>query len=60
MRDAKLAQDTLPNGMGIEWTELSYQQITAGNTTLFVFPLCVLLAFWCWRRSGKAGRCRSW
>jgi hydrophobe/amphiphile efflux-1 (HAE1) family protein len=42
---AKLAQDTLPNGMGIEWTELSYQQITAGNTTLFVFPLCVLLAF---------------
>jgi hydrophobe/amphiphile efflux-1 (HAE1) family protein len=42
---AKLAQDTLPNGMGIEWTELSYQQIMAGNTTLFVFPLCVLLAF---------------
>ncbi len=41
----KIAAETLPNGMGIEWTELTYQQILAGNTTLFVFPLCVLLAF---------------
>jgi len=41
----QLARDTLPNGMNIEWTELAYQEITAGNTTLFVFPLCVLLAF---------------
>ena len=35
----------LPNGMGFEWTELTYQQILAGNTAVYVFPLCVLLAF---------------
>jgi len=37
--------ETLPNGIGYEWTDLTYQQILAGNTSLFVFPLCVLLAF---------------
>ena len=36
---------TLPNGMGYEWTELTYQQILAGNTAIYVFPLCVLLVF---------------
>ncbi|MBD8682893.1 efflux RND transporter permease subunit [Pseudomonas sp. CFBP 13719] len=41
----KLLKDELPNGMAYEWTELTYQQILAGNTALFVFPLCVLLAF---------------
>jgi len=41
----KLLHDELPNGMSFEWTELTYQQILAGNTALFVFPLCVLLAF---------------
>jgi multidrug efflux pump len=35
----------LPNGMGFEWTELTYQQILAGNTAIYVFPICVLLAF---------------
>jgi multidrug efflux pump len=35
----------LPNGMGFEWTELTFQQILAGNTAIFVFPICVLLAF---------------
>jgi len=41
----RLAKQTLPNGISFEWTELTYQQILAGNTALFVFPLCVLLAF---------------
>jgi multidrug efflux pump len=41
----RLAKETLPNGIGYEWTELTYQQILAGNTSLFVFPLCVILAF---------------
>lgn len=41
----KLARETLPRGMTFEWTELTYQQILAGNTALLVFPLCVLLAF---------------
>ena len=42
---SKILADTLPNGMSFEWTELAYQQNAAGNATLFVFPLCVLLVF---------------
>jgi multidrug efflux pump len=41
----KLLDETLPQGMTFEWTDLTYQQILAGNTTLIVFPLCVLLVF---------------
>src|SRR2546430_17323952 len=41
----RLASETLPNGIGAEWTELTYQQKLAGNTAVFVFPLCVLLVF---------------
>jgi len=41
----ELSQKVLPNGMGIEWTDLSYQQVTQGNAALIVFPLSVLLAF---------------
>jgi multidrug efflux pump len=41
----KLAKDNLPNGISFEWTELTYQQILAGNTAILVFPLCVLLVF---------------
>jgi len=41
----RLATETLPNGIGFEWTELTYQEILAGNTAVFVFPLCVVLAF---------------
>jgi len=40
-----LARRELPNGMGFEWTELTYQQILAGNTAIIVFPLVVLLVF---------------
>jgi multidrug efflux pump len=40
-----LARRELPNGMSFEWTELTYQQILAGDTAVFVFPICVLLAF---------------
>ncbi len=40
-----ILKETLPNGFGYEWTELTYQEILAGNTAVFVFPLCVLLAF---------------
>ena len=42
---AKVLNDTLPNGMTFEWTELAYQQIVSGNTALLVFPLCVLFVF---------------
>jgi len=40
-----LASKLLPRGMGFEWTDLAYQQILAGNTALFIFPLCVLFVF---------------
>jgi multidrug efflux pump len=41
----KLLNENLPKGMAFEWTDLTYQQILAGNTALLVFPLCVLLVF---------------
>ncbi len=41
----KIAFDTLPKGVGFEWTDLTYQEILAGNTMIYVFPLCVLLVF---------------
>jgi multidrug efflux pump len=40
-----LAARVLPNGLSLEWTDLSYQQSTQGNAALVVFPLSVLLAF---------------
>lgn len=40
-----LATQLLPNGMGFEWTDLSYQQVTQGNAGLIVFPLSALLVF---------------
>ncbi|HGW1115686.1 TPA: efflux RND transporter permease subunit, partial [Klebsiella pneumoniae] len=41
----ELSKQILPNGMNIEWTDLSFQQATQGNTALIVFPVAVLLAF---------------
>jgi multidrug efflux pump len=41
----RLAAEVLPRGMGFEWTELTYQQILAGNVALFIFPICVLFVF---------------
>lgn len=42
---SKILADTLPQGMQFEWTDLTYQQILAGNTTIYIFPLCILLVF---------------
>lgn len=41
----RILNETLPLGMSYEWTELTYQQILAGNTAILVFPLVVLLVF---------------
>lgn len=41
----KLAADNLPKGMTMEWTELTYQRILAGDTAMYVYPLCILLVF---------------
>jgi multidrug efflux pump len=42
---SKLAEKDLPAGFTYEWTELAYQEETAGNTALIIFPLCVLFVF---------------
>jgi len=42
---AKLADANLPNGMTMEWTELTYQRILAGDSAIYVYPLCILLVF---------------
>ncbi|MBU6493243.1 MAG: efflux RND transporter permease subunit [Burkholderiales bacterium] len=41
----RIAAQTLPRGIGYEWTDLTYQQILAGNSALWVFPISVLLVF---------------
>jgi multidrug efflux pump len=41
----KILAETLPNGMTYEWTELTYQQILAGNAGMFIYPLIILLVF---------------
>jgi hydrophobe/amphiphile efflux-1 (HAE1) family protein len=41
----RVLKSTLPNGYGYEWTELTFQQKSASNTAVLVFPLCVLLVF---------------
>jgi hydrophobe/amphiphile efflux-1 (HAE1) family protein len=41
----QLAASQLPPGMNYEWTDLTFQEILAGNTIVFIFPLCVLLVF---------------
>ncbi|WP_438862479.1 efflux RND transporter permease subunit [Neptunicella sp.] len=41
----KILDETLPIGMSYEWTDLTYQQLLAGNTAMLIFPLVVLLVF---------------
>jgi len=41
----KLANENLPRGMALDWTELTFQKILAGNTGVYIFPLCVFLVF---------------
>ncbi len=41
----EISARVLPKGMGIEWTDLSYQQTQAGNTGIYVFGLAVLFVF---------------
>ena len=41
----EICRETLPPQFGFEWTELSLQQILAGNSAVYIFPLCVLFVF---------------
>ncbi|MGL4285497.1 MAG: efflux RND transporter permease subunit [Phreatobacter sp.] len=41
----RIAQETLPRGISFEWTDLTYQEILAGNSAFLVFPLAIFLVF---------------
>jgi multidrug efflux pump len=41
----RIAKETLPKGIGYEWTELTYQEMLAGSAGNLVFPVAVLLVF---------------
>ena len=41
----EIAAKVLPNGMTIEWTDLSFQEASQGKAALLVFPVAILLAF---------------
>jgi hydrophobe/amphiphile efflux-1 (HAE1) family protein len=41
----EVAAKVLPQQFSYEWTELAYQQELAGNTALFIFPLCILFVW---------------
>jgi multidrug efflux pump len=41
----KILDETLPSGIDFEWTDLTYQQILAGNSSIVVFPLALLLVY---------------
>ncbi len=43
MRD--VANQVLPRQFSFEWTDLAYQEEIAGNTALFIFPLCILFVW---------------
>jgi multidrug efflux pump len=44
-RVAEIAETALPEGFDYEWTDLTYQQILAGNSIVYIFPLCILFVF---------------
>jgi hydrophobe/amphiphile efflux-1 (HAE1) family protein len=41
----KLAAEILPEGISFEWTDLAYQQKTAGNSALIAFIMAVVFVF---------------
>ena len=44
-RLSEIAEEVLPRGIVLEWTDLSYQQVTQGNAAVIVFPLSIMLVF---------------
>ena len=41
----EIAKQVLPRGIELEWTDLSYQQVTQGHAAAVVFPVAILLVF---------------
>lgn len=42
---AEILEEVLPAGIVFEWTDLTYQEVLAGNTAAYILPLCLLLVF---------------
>jgi hydrophobic/amphiphilic exporter-1 (mainly G- bacteria), HAE1 family len=40
-----LAAETLPPGLGYQWTEIAYQERATGNTAIFIFGLSIVFVF---------------
>jgi len=41
----RIAAETLPPGISYEWTDLTYQEILAGDSAALIFPIAILLVF---------------
>ena len=41
----RIAAKVLPSGIKYEWTDLTYQEILAGNSAVLIFPIVILLVF---------------
>ena len=41
----KIANDNLPHSMAFAWTELTFMQLDAGNTAMYVFALAIVFVF---------------
>jgi hypothetical protein len=41
----RLAKQILPTSFTTEWTEIALQQKLAGNSAIYIFPLCILFVF---------------
>jgi multidrug efflux pump len=41
----RLAKEILPTSFTTDWTEIALQQKLAGNSAIYIFPLCVLFVF---------------
>ncbi|HEY6134093.1 MAG TPA: efflux RND transporter permease subunit, partial [Rubrivivax sp.] len=41
----RIAAETLPPGIGYEWTDLTYQEIIAGDSALWIFAIAIVLVF---------------
>ncbi|MDI9818336.1 MULTISPECIES: efflux RND transporter permease subunit [unclassified Legionella] len=41
----EVAKEVLPKGIGYEWTNITYQQLKAGNIASLIFMLCLVFVF---------------
>jgi HAE1 family hydrophobic/amphiphilic exporter-1 len=53
----EVAKQTLPEGFDYEWTEVTYQQLKAGNLAPIIFCLSLIMIFLVLAASTRAGLC---